>query len=256
VKTWRQGVTVELRLASGSVVRARCLKYPLLRVLTEPPTDVFVRRAALGALVRVGEAPLTSEERRAGEGWTYLSETAGVVGDPPAGIRPVLVDPTLVGFGTPPPAPVRADRLTDGLKLILEETFLRHRGMFTNRGTSLFETLATVDAAEASRPHGPEGETVAGHVFHMKFYLEVARDSLVHPDRPPADWSQSWVVRSVTEPEWAALKRALRDEYETLVAFVDGVADWTGPDHVVGLLGILAHNAFHLGAVRELLTPA
>jgi len=93
MRTWRQGAEVEFTSDAGVVLRARCLKYPLLKVLTDPPTSLFLRRDGLSRLVRVGEAPLTAEERRAGEGWNYVSEAAGIAGTPPVGVRPVLIDP-------------------------------------------------------------------------------------------------------------------------------------------------------------------
>ena len=43
---------------------------------------------------------------------------------------------------------------TDELFAVLEETFETHHGIYLDKGTSLFETLETITAAEASRPVG------------------------------------------------------------------------------------------------------
>lgn len=100
MKTWRQGVEVEFTTAQGRLVRARCLKYPLLKVLVEPPRLLFVARGVLASLTRTGETPLTPDERRLGEGWVYHSEEVGIVGTPPAGVERELSSrpaPFLIG---------------------------------------------------------------------------------------------------------------------------------------------------------------
>ena len=56
---------------------------------------------------------------------------------------------------------------TNTLMQYMEETFeSKHHGIFLDRGTSLFETLETISAREASipvciPPRGPERKTVA-----------------------------------------------------------------------------------------------
>ena len=140
------------------------------------------------------------------------------------------------------------------LKRLLEETFERHHGMFTNKGTSLLETLDKVSAEQASVPHGIEKETVAGHVFHMCFYLDVAMGSLRKTQTGDTDWDQSWVVKGVDAESWEHLKTDLRKGYHNVMGFIDAVEDWDEEDLWGRLLGILAHNAFHLGAIRELLS--
>jgi hypothetical protein len=145
-------------------------------------------------------------------------------------------------------------KLATELRTLLEETFETHHGMFTNRGTSLFETLEQVSAQEASLSHGKEAETVAGHVFHMSFYLTVAMGFLRKTHEGDTDWDKSWVVKGVDAEAWERLKGDLRGKYHDVMAFLDAVDDWDDGDTLGGLLGILAHNAFHLGAIRELLS--
>ena len=135
---------------------------------------------------------------------------------------------------------------------ILEETFSKHHGIYTNRNTSLFETLEAISAEAASVEHGAERETIAGHVFHVKFYLIVAQEYITNVRTGKTDWDLSWVVKGVTETQWAELKDQLRVEYRNLVSFIEGIEDWEKEDYFVGILGIVAHNAFHLGAIREL----
>jgi hypothetical protein len=142
--------------------------------------------------------------------------------------------------------------LTRALQLLLEETFVKHHGMFTNKGTSLFETLEAISAEEASVVRGRDAETIAGHVYHATFYLVVVQNYLRNINRDHADWDQSWVVKAVTDTQWTQLKADLRAEYDRVMAYLDEVDDWGQEDLLEGVLGILAHNAFHLGAIREL----
>jgi len=147
---------------------------------------------------------------------------------------------------------LRSEIFSQELKVLIEETFAKHHGMFTNRGTSMFETLDTISAERASVLHGKDQETIAGHVFHLKFYIVVAQEYMRKTRTGHTDWDQSWVVKWVTEEEWKNLKNELQTEYQSLMSFIDSVEDWNEEDYVSGMLGILAHNAFHLGAIREL----
>ena len=64
-------------------------------------------------------------------------------------------------------------RFTTELFDILDETFETHHGIFLDKGTSLFQTLATINADEASRPVGGKCASLAAQVAHVNFYLEV-----------------------------------------------------------------------------------
>ena len=65
------------------------------------------------------------------------------------------------------------EHITQNLFDILDEAFVTHHGIFLDRGTSLFETLETITAAEASIPVGGKCATLAAQVAHVNFYLEV-----------------------------------------------------------------------------------
>src|SRR5258706_5283192 len=52
------------------------------------------------------------------------------------------------------------------------ETFEKPIGIFLDKGTSLFETLETVSAQEASIPVGGKCASLAAQVAHVTFYIE------------------------------------------------------------------------------------
>jgi hypothetical protein len=71
------------------------------------------------------------------------------------------------------PQQLPLERFTNELYPILEETFERVNGIYLDRGTSLFETLDTIAAEQASRPVSADCASIAGQVEHVRFYLEV-----------------------------------------------------------------------------------
>ncbi|UCF09538.1 MAG: hypothetical protein JSW65_05600 [Candidatus Bipolaricaulota bacterium] len=56
---------------------------------------------------------------------------------------------------------------------LLEECFAKTHGFFVDCGTSLFDIHDAVSAQQASMAVSPTGATIASHVDHVRFYLEV-----------------------------------------------------------------------------------
>jgi hypothetical protein len=144
------------------------------------------------------------------------------------------------------------EHFTEALLLALEETFENVHGMYLDRGTSIFETLATITAEEASRPVSANCATLAAHVEHMRFYMEVTL-RWVRGDHSAADWGEIWrTVREVTPEEWTASQQRLRDTYQQVRELVN-TDTWEGQDEIGGALNVLMHNAYHLGEIRQAL---
>lgn len=134
----------------------------------------------------------------------------------------------------------------------LEETFEKVQGMYLDRGTSLFETLATITAEEASQPVGANCASIAAHVAHIRFYIDVTLQ-FIRGERPDVDWKEIWrTVEAVTPEEWAESQRQLRDTYEK-IREVARTSEWNTPDEVGGTMALLMHNAYHLGEIRQAL---
>ena len=67
-----------------------------------------------------------------------------------------------------------AQDFANNLFAFMEETFEpKHHGIYLDNGTSLFETLETVSAAEASIPVGGKCASLAAQVAHVTFYIEI-----------------------------------------------------------------------------------
>lgn len=136
----------------------------------------------------------------------------------------------------------------------LQETFESVQGMYLDRGTSLFETLATISAEEASVPVGAKCATLAAQVEHIRYYLEVLMQYMVGPPPQNVDWGEIWrTVGSVSEAEWADSQKRLRETYEQVTAMIDGIDQWDTEELVGGPVAIIAHTAYHLGEIRQAL---
>ena len=67
----------------------------------------------------------------------------------------------------------------------------------------------------------------------------------------PVNWEDSWLIDTVNEDEWKALRESVRRTYdETLKCFAT-VEDWN-EDSVGEAMAMITHTAYHLGAVRQI----
>ncbi|WP_412027408.1 DinB family protein [Deinococcus yunweiensis] len=115
----------------------------------------------------------------------------------------------------------------------------------------LLAILESVDAVQAS--HDVNGTTIAGHARHAAFHLEVIVRWERDGDRGPFDWKGSFLPKQVEVDEWAAVQTRVRDAYEALVAFARSRRDApVNGDVTGGLSGAVAHVAYHLGSIRQM----
>jgi hypothetical protein len=146
------------------------------------------------------------------------------------------------------------DRFAKPLLEILEETFETHHGIYLDKGTSLFETLDAITAAEASRPVGGKCATLAAQVAHVTFYLEVLERTMLAQEAGAVDWGEIWrTVKEVTPDEWTALRRQLSQTYQRIVAMARGLQTWDNEAAIGGAMAIAVHTAYHLGEIRQAL---
>ncbi|HMH83361.1 MAG TPA: hypothetical protein VK531_10855 [Gemmatimonadales bacterium] len=123
----------------------------------------------------------------------------------------------------------------------------------TAPGTGIFGTIGGVSAAEASRQGGPGHTTIAGHVHHLSASVALSTRGL-RGESAARDRSRSWTVSAVDDTGWADVRARLRREYEGLLVAVETHARWD-EDALGVAIGAIAHAAYHLGAIRQRLTP-
>jgi len=142
--------------------------------------------------------------------------------------------------------------ITENLFATLDEAFVAHHGIFLDRGTSLFETLETITAAEASIPVGGKCSTLAAQVAHVNFYLEVLEDYILNKERDNVDWGEIWRrVNKVSTEEWKAYQDQLKKTYQRVISMLQNREDWNDERPIGGALAIAIHTAYHLGEIRQ-----
>ena len=142
----------------------------------------------------------------------------------------------------------------NSLMEFMEETFeAKHHGIFLDRGTSLFETLETISAEEASIPVGGKCASLAAQVAHVTFYIEVLERAIVHNDNTRVDWGEIWrTVEKVKPAEWNDLKNNLRAAHQRMSELFKENQVWN-EDTIGGSMAIVVHTAYHLGEIRQAL---
>jgi hypothetical protein len=122
-----------------------------------------------------------------------------------------------------------------------------------NRGDAgLMRSLDRLSAAAASAS-SEGGATIAAHVAHLRYGLSLMNRWAGGEENPfaDADWSQSWHTTSVSDAEWEQLRAGLRDDAHAWLAALGKPRDVAGIE-LSGMIGSIAHLAYHLGAIRQI----
>jgi hypothetical protein len=137
---------------------------------------------------------------------------------------------------------------------LFDETFESVTGQYLDRGTSLFETLGSIDAAQASKSLSDSCGTIAAQINHTAFYLDVICRYFRGEDPGKVDWDASWSVGAVTDAEWTALKAALRESHDRTRKLLVAQTDFsTDTDRIGEAMAFVVHTAHHLGEIRQAL---
>lgn len=125
-------------------------------------------------------------------------------------------------------------------------------GFVLNRGDrGLLASLDRLSAAAASVA-APGGASIAAHVEHLRYGLSLmnrwaAGENPFHD----ADWSASWRTTEVSDAAWARLRAELGDETHRWLAALGESRDVSELE-MKGVVGSVAHLAYHLGAIRQI----
>lgn len=140
-----------------------------------------------------------------------------------------------------------------GFEFALVETFENVRGMYLDQGTSFFETLDTLTAAQASQQISNRCATIAAHVAHTTFYLDTLDDLLLTKEQKKVDWAHIWqTISSVDDAAWQTQKNQLKASYQRVKGRLQDAENWQSEHELSCLLAIIAHSAYHLGEVRQM----
>lgn len=146
-------------------------------------------------------------------------------------------------------ATIATDDFRSGVLAMLEEVFTQVHGYALDPGTSLFETLASISAPEASQRVSSQGASLAAQVNHTRFYIDALLAGPPAEGEPRPDWEGSWVIEAVTVEEWLELIDRLRASYEQARTFAQTYEQWDAR-YIGGAIALVAHSAYHLGEIR------
>lgn len=118
----------------------------------------------------------------------------------------------------------------------------------------LLRQLESISAATASKRPSPEKPPIAAHADHLHFGLALINRWLAGEENPwaDADWNASWRITSVTEEQWRILIARLRQASTTWREAATKRQEWD-PIMAAGAISSVAHTAYHLGAIRQIL---
>ena len=146
---------------------------------------------------------------------------------------------------------IPVERFKKALLGCLEETFSNVRGIYLDKGTTLYETLDGISAAEASQAISANSATIAAQVEHVRFYLDVLDDYMRTGVDKQNNWREIWeTVREVTPEQWEDIKERLRQSHSRALDTINSFEKWDGKYDIAGALSILVHTAYHLGGIR------
>lgn len=240
----------------------------MLFLYLEEVDKVYHAALDAGATSLVEPAPMFGEPRGAGiqdasgNQWYFARWEEGPEAPPgyddfieeiePTSGAPVTVaDDSTLPKERPKIEPEHFDK---ALYLLLDETFDNVQGFYLDEGTSLFETLATISAEEASIPVGGKCATLAAQVKHTAFYLDVIENAVRTQNFTSPDWGEIWRETSaVTPEEWETLKSELRSSYERIKALIADNDGWINERRIGSAMAVVAHTAYHLGEIRQAL---
>ena len=119
----------------------------------------------------------------------------------------------------------------------------------------LLGSLGRLSAADASAQ--PDGRpSVAAHVDHVRFGLNVLnRWYAGESPFADADFAASWKKNQVNQEQWRQALDALRQEAQAWIDSFDKPRDWD-PVTLGAAIGSVAHIAYHLGAIRQIVRSA
>lgn len=144
------------------------------------------------------------------------------------------------------------DYFVKSLAYLLHETFEGspegQGSAYLDHGIGIISTLEKLSAEAVSKEIN--GTTIAAQTEHAKFYLDRLCE-FIGGRTERVNWEDSWLIEDVNAAEWEALRAGVRKSYENALRCFAENQDWS-EDNVGMAMGMLAHTAYHLGAIRQI----
>jgi len=120
----------------------------------------------------------------------------------------------------------------------------------------LLRSLEKLSADDVSQSVN-KGATIAAHARHVQYGLSLMNRWAREGGNPFAHamWDQAWGTSRVDELEWRSIRDGLRQETSRWLEVLGSPRD-VSETEVAGMMGSVAHLAYHLGAIRQIAKDA
>ena len=124
--------------------------------------------------------------------------------------------------------------------------------MLNSGDAGLLRSLDRLSASDAS-PSTNGGATIAAHAQHVRYGLSLMNQWASEGGNPFANakWDEAWKTSAVDEAQWQDIKTGLGAESERWLSALKSPRD-VRPIELAGMIGSVAHLAYHLGAIRQI----
>lgn len=126
-------------------------------------------------------------------------------------------------------------------------------GFILNTGDhGLVRSLDKLSAGDASQSSNG-GATIAAHAQHLRYGLSLMNDWGKNGGNPFANakWDAAWKMSTVDDAQWQEIRDGLRNEIGNWKTVLNTPRD-TNDLELMGIVGSIAHIAYHLGAIRQI----
>jgi hypothetical protein len=116
----------------------------------------------------------------------------------------------------------------------------------------LLRSLDKLNAAAASRSVN-DGATIAAHAQHERYGLSLMNRWATEGGNPFADakWDEAWKTKAVDAAQWDEIRGGLRHETQRWLQALKSPRQASEVE-LSGMIGSIAHLAYHLGAIRQI----
>ena len=120
----------------------------------------------------------------------------------------------------------------------------------------LLRSLDKLTAVQASRAL-EGGASIAAHARHVAYGVSLMNRWASEGGDPfsAATWEEAWKTTTVDEREWTEIRESVRDEAQRWLRALGEPRNVHGAE-LNGMIGSIAHLAYHLGAIRQIAAGA
>ena len=120
----------------------------------------------------------------------------------------------------------------------------------------LLMSLEKLSAVDASRSVN-DGATIAAHAQHLRYGISLMNRWAAEGGNPFADatWEAAWKLSRVDDAQWREIRDGLRREALRWIETLQAPREVNAVE-LSGMIGSVAHLAYHLGAIRQIAKSA